>query len=85
MNSATAESSTQQVRRQTRIEDPYRNSDALSHAAAAFSFSGEDCEAVGGTERGGSANVTAERGEVCECVRACGGVWRTDDRGTVGC
>lgn len=65
-----------------RTEDPHRNNDALSHAAAAvFSFSGEDCQAVGGTERSRSANVTTEKGKRCasEWVRAC--LWRcVEDR-----
>lgn len=54
-----------------RTEDPpSQNKDTLSHGTA-FSFSGEDCEAVGGSELGCSGNVTAEEGEVRACVRAC--------------
>lgn len=49
---------------------PHRNNDNLSHGTP-FSFSGEDCEAVGGNELGCPGSVTAEEGEVCECVRAC--------------
>lgn len=50
-----------------RIEDPRLNNAAVSHGAL-FSFSGEDCEAVGGNELSCSGNVRAEDEEVCVCV-----------------
>lgn len=77
MNSAIAKSFAQQVHWQrrekkntVRIEDPRLNNGAVSHGAL-FSFSGEDCEAVGGNELSCSGNVRAEDEEVCVCACLC--------------